>query len=562
MDAFKQILVSQILPGPTGLNPEEIDPLIEVPPEIEMGEYAFPCFVLARRWRKAPQAVAGEIVKKIVLPEEFESVRQDGPYLNFALKGEVLFREILEKICDAGIAFGSSREGMGKSITVDYSSPNIAKPFHVGHLRSTVIGNALCNIFSFLGYRIIGINHLGDWGTQFGAMICAFRKWGTEEMLQKDPIRNLMNLYVQFHQEAERNPDLQEEARKEFRLLEEGNQEEEELWKRINRISLDEYKRIYARLGISFDLYMGESFFNDKIDKTIERIQAARITEWSEGALVVKLEEKNLPPALLRKADGATLYLTRDICAALYRKETFDFAKNLYVVGVPQTLHFRQMVEVLKKMGFSWAEDCVHISFGHVQGLSTRKGAVIFLDDVLNEAVEKAERIIQEKNPGLPNKKGVAEYVGIGAIIFNDLKNKRIKDISFSWDEVLNFDGETGPYLQYTHARICSILRKAERAVKKRVKFSRLRTLEERKLVRLLDTFPAKVNEAATAFEPSTISGYLLELSSTFNHFYNQHRVLGSDEELTDARLSLTASTGQVLRNGLILLGIQPLEEM
>ncbi|KKL08721.1 hypothetical protein LCGC14_2573030, partial [marine sediment metagenome] len=436
----------------------------------------------------------------------------------------------------------------------------------IGHLRSTVIGSSLCKIFTFLGYRVIGINHLGDWGTQFGKLITAFKKWGNEQDLKNDPIKYLLGLYVRFHSEAGELPDLESEARNWFYRLENNDDEAYRLWEKFRALSIKEFKKIYTRLGVEFDNYTGESFYSSMLEKTISNLISAGITEESEGALVVKLYE-DLPPALLKKSDEATLYMTRDIAAAVYRHEKFDFDLALYVVGSPQTLHFRQLFKVLGKMGLGWSENCYHIPFGHIRfeesAMSTRKGNVVFLEDVLDKATTLALSIINDKNPGLENKEKVAQEVGIGSIIFNDLKNNRIKDITFEWKDALNFNGETGPYLQYTHARINSLLKKYKNTHGP-VEFSDDLTFSDEgyQVAVLINSFEDSVLRASSEFEPSIISRYLLELASDFNSYYNTHRVITDDKLLSLSRALLVYGVKSVLKTGLELLGLTAVEKM
>ena len=488
-----------------------------------------------------------------------------GPYLNIFVNKAYIVKEVVRYLFP-GRSNNLSATGKGKTVVIDFSSPNIAKPFGIGHLRSTVIGNSLYKIYAFLGYRVIGINHLGDWGTQFGKLITAFKKWGNEKDLKDDPIKYLLKLYVRFHSEAVEQPKLDDEARNWFYSLENNDEEACRLWEKFRALSLKEFKNIYKRLGVEFDNYTGESFYSSMLEKTISDLKNAGITEESEGALVVKLDE-DLPPALLKKSDEATLYMTRDIAAAVYRHDTFDFDLALYVVGNPQALHFKQLFKVLGKMGLGWSEDCHHVPFGHVRfeesAMSTRKGNVIFLEDVLDKATALALSIIDEKNPSLKNKKEVAEAVGIGAVIFNDLKNNRIKDITFEWKDVLNFNGETGPYLQYTHARVNSLLKKYKDTYGP-VMFANDLTFSDEgyPAAVLVNSFENIVLRASREFEPSIISRYLLELASEFNSYYNTHRVITDDKELSLSRALLVYCVKSVLKKGLELLGLKAIEEM
>jgi arginyl-tRNA synthetase len=455
---------------------------------------------------------------------------------------------------------------VGKTVVVDYSSPNIAKPFGVGHLRSTVIGNALYRIYDHLGYRVMRINHLGDWGTQFGKLIVAFKRWGNEMDLTTHAIQTLYDLYVRFHTEVDTHPELDDEARDWFKRLEDGDPEARAIWQRFRDLSLREFARIYERLGISFDSQAGESFYEPYLDQTIERIRQAGLVSISDEALIVDLGPYKMPPCLLRKKDEATLYATRDLAAAMYRHETYGFLKMLYVVGADQRLHFQQVFKVLELMGFPWAKDCVHVDFGlirfHDEKMGTRRGNIIFLEDVLDRAVELAEHIVHEKNPELPNKRQVAEAVGIGAVIFTDLSTRRVKDVNFEWEKVLTFEGETGPYVQYTHARACSVLRKADQALSAAVDYCHLTQDEAFDIVRLLADYPVVLQRAAENYEPFFVTDYLLTLSERFNKYYHNYRILTDDAAVREARLGLVKGVQIVLESGLTLLGIQAPEEM
>lgn len=547
---------------------QELIPLIETPPRPEFGDFALPCFSFAKKLKKDPRIIAE------TLAEDFEKqpkstdlikrTKAEGAYLNLFINKARVVKEIIRFF--TATSFEEIREmGRERTVVIDFSSPNIAKPFGIGHLRSTVIGNALKKIFLFLGYEVVGINHLGDWGTQFGKLITAFQKWGNRRELESDPINYLYRLYVRFHSEAEKSPELEDEARAWFGKLERGDSDAKALWEDFRDLSIGEYKKIYERLGVDFDYYAGESFYDSMLDATVEKLEKSGITEESEGALIVPLED--MPPALIKKSDGSTLYLTRDIAAALYRHEAFGFDMALYVVGSPQALHFKQLFMVLEKMGYGWSQNCHHIPFGHIRfeegAMSTRKGNVIFLEEVINRAVDLASDIIQEKNPGLKQRGEIAEAVGIGAIIFNDLKNSRIKDITFDWDEILNFNGETGVYLQYTHARINSLLKKfckkyGKLSFDEDVAFSE----EGYAIAVLLNRFEDAVARAAQEFEPTIISRYLLELASQFNTYYNTHRVITKDRALSFSRALLVCCVKKVLEQGLELLGIRAVEEM
>ncbi len=561
---YKKIIAEKIKDF-AGMEAEAVEALIEVPPDPDMGDFAFPCFQLAKTLRKAPNAIAAELKEKID-KEGFEKVENLGPYLNFFIDKVSFNKATIEKILSEKDRYGSSEIGKGKNITIDFSAPNIAKPFHVGHLFSTAIGNSLYKILSFEGYNCIGINHLGDWGTQFGKLIAAYEKWSNEEDLEKDPIKELLRIYVKFHDEAEINPALEDEARLRFKLLEEGSEKEVALWTRFRDLSLKEFKRVYDLLGIKFDSYAGESFYNDKMDEIVEEIEAKGLLTESNGAKVVMLEEFNMPPCIIKKADGATIYATRDLAAAKYRKMTYDFYKNIYVVGTPQALHFKQVFKTLSLMGYEWADDCKHVGFGLVKfankKLSTRKGDVIFLDELLGEAVSKTLDIINEKNPDLENKGDVADKIGIGAMIFTYLKNNRERDIVFDWKEMLSFEGETGPYVQYTYARGKSILRKAGE-IKPETDFSKINSKDEFELIKLLAGFQNSILFAIEKYEPSVVTRHIIEVAKAFNKFYNLYHIINAADEATkNARLKIVEATCQVIKSGLGLLGIDVVEKM
>lgn len=473
---------------------------------------------------------------------------------------------MLEKVLSEKEKYGSSKVGEGKNVVVEYSSPNIAKPFHIGHLFTTAIGNALYKILSFEGYNCIGINHLGDWGTQFGKLISAYRRWVDEEALEKDAIGELLRIYVKFHEEAEKDPELEKEARLNFKRLEEGSEEETELWNRFKDLSLKEFNKVYDMLGIKFDSLAGESFYSDKMDAVVQEIDDKGLLVDSNGAKVVMLDEYNMPPCMIKKSDGATIYATRDLAAAIYRKKTYDFHKCIYVVGTPQALHFKQVFTTLKLMGHDWADDCKHVGFGLVKlankKLSTRNGDVVFLEDLLNQSVEETLKIINEKNPNLKNKEDVAKKLGIGAVVFTYLKNNRERDIVFDWKEILSFDGETGPYVEYSYARGKSILRKAGELTGE-ADYSKLSSKEEFELAKLLGGFNDAIMNAIDKLEPAMVTRYVIEVAKAFNKFYNAHGILNAeDNDVKLARVKLVEATCQVIKNALNLLGIDVVEEM
>ena len=472
----------------------------------------------------------------------------------------------LEEVKEKQTRYGSSDMGNGKTVIVEYSSPNIAKPFHIGHIRTTVIGNALYKIYSFLGFDTVSINHLGDYGTQFGMLISAYKKWGNREEIEKDPINELLKLYVRFNAEAEEETALRDEARYWFKELENKNPEAIELWEWIREISLKEFNKVYDMLNIKFDSYAGESFYSDKMPKVIDELKEKNLMVESEGAFLVDLEEHNMPPALIMKSDGSTLYTTRDIAAAFYRKETYNFHKNIYVVASQQNLHFKAWMKVIELMGHEWAKDCVHIPFGMVSledgTLSTRKGRVVFLEDVLNKAIESTLDVINERNPKLENKEEVAKQVGVGAVIFQELFNQRIKDYVFSWDRTLSFEGETGPYVQYTHARISSLLERGGFNIEDEVAYNKLSSEEEINISRLLYDFPGVIVDSMEKDEPYFITRHVVEIAKAYNKFYNSSPIITDDAELKKARLMLSFATKTVIKTGLGLLGMESPERM
>lgn len=555
-----------------GLSREEITGMIEIPPDTTMGDFAFPCFKLAKTMRKAPQMIAEDIAGKFAGNEMFSEVRNVNAYVNFFLNRPAAEADIVGQIVAEKEAYGGSSVGGGKTVCIDYSSPNIAKPFHIGHIRSTVIGNSLYKIFDFLGYNVVRINHLGDYGTQFGKMIVAYRKWGNHDDVVREPIKSLLSYYVKFHEEAEKDPALEDEARATFKKLEDGAPEEQELWQWFRDESLKEFNYVYDLLGITFDSYAGESFYSDKLQAALDKMENLGILEESQGATVVNLEEENLPPALIKKNDGSTLYITRDIAAALYRHDTYDFDKCIYVVASQQNLHFRQLFTVLERMGCDWAKGCVHVPFGMVSledgTMSTRKGKVVFLLDVLQNAVEKTREIIREKSGEDENFEETAKAVGIGAVVFQELSNNRIKDYVFSWDKTLNFDGETGPYVQYTHARAASVLRKAPEDVAEilsgavKPDMTLVNNDDTYRLMSLIGRFPDAVQEAADKYEPSVVTRHIIDIAQLFNKFYHDVRVIVDDKAERQAKLAVVIAAKQTIANGLALLGVAAPEKM
>lgn len=545
----------------------EIADLYESPNKKGFGDSAFPCFPLAGKLRIAPNEIANRMAASFASPSSVTQSKAIGGYFNVWYNPQIVAEAVLPEITAQGASYGSSKAGEGRTICMDYSHPNIAKPFGVGHLRSTVIGHALKNVFEKLGYTTIGINHLGDWGTQFGKLIVAFRDWGDEAQLASDPIQHLYNLYVRFHQEAESNPVLDERARAEFKKLEDGDVGNLALWTRFRDLSLDEFHRVYKRLGVAFDSYNGEAFFNDHLGPLIERLHATGIArDGADGALVIPVGTDDEPPLLLRKSDGATLYATRDIAAAEYRWKTYNFEKCLYIVGSAQALHFKQLFAALGRMGHPWATRMTHVDFGWVKFadgmMSTRKGNIVFLDDVIEEAVILTRTIIREKNAELANADAVAESVGVGAIVFWQLSVKRQKDVSFNWDDVLSFDGRTGPYLQYTHARACSLLRKWGKELPGVSQYVGLEGDDERRLLLQLADWPRRISQSAEQYEPQIIAAALLDMAQTFNSFYQKVRILDGEPEAIPSRLCMCDCLRSVLGEGLRLLGMNAPDQM
>ena len=556
---FKEEVKEIILGFDTGLTEKEISDLIEIPPNSDMGDYAFPVFKLAKTFRKAPNLIAEELAKKEFSNENIKKIANVGPYVNFFVDNSKLVESVLtEAVKDD---FGSSHIGVGKNVVFDFSSTNIAKPFHIGHLRSTVIGNAIRNIMKYQGFNTTGVNYIGDYGTQFGMMISAYLKWGDEDKINADPIKELLNLYVKYNKIAKEDESYMDEARDWFDKLEKKDPTAVKLWSWFREISLKEFQRVYDLLGVEFDNFNGESFHSQFIGEALEAIDKKNLLEESDGAMIINLDDENLPPVLIKKSNGSSTYLTRDIATAMYRRKTYDFYKNVYVVASQQKLHFEQLRAVLKKMGFDWWNDCEHVSFGMVSmkdgSMKTREGKVIFLEDVLNRAIDKTKSIIEERNPNLENKEEVAKQVGVGAVIFQDLFNNRIKDYTFDWDQVLNFDGETGPYTQYTFARSCSILDKGEFELKDNSKFDLLVDDTEIDIVKHLSKFEEVLLNATEKYEPSFLTRYTVELAKLFNKFYANCPINTVEDELKYQRLYLTYSVNKCLKLSLSLLGIE-----
>lgn len=545
---------------------EEIIALIEIPPNKEMGDYAFPCFKLAKVFRKAPNMIAADLAEQIEAKDEITKVAPMGGYVNFFVNKSQLAESVIKDVLSKGKNYGHSDLGQDKSVVIDFSSPNIAKPFHIGHIRTTVIGNALYKIYNSQGYNVVRVNHLGDYGTQFGKLIVAFKLWGDKETVESNPIPELLKLYIQFHDEAEKHPEMEDEARAWFTKLENGDEEAKELWQWFRDESLKEFARVYDLLDIEFDSYNGESFYSDKMDRVIDIIKDKGLLKQSEGTNIVDLEEYNMPPALITKNDGSTLYMTRDLAAALYRKENYDFEKCIYVVGSQQSLHFQQLFKVLELVGFEWAKDMVHVPFGMValeEGtMSTRKGRVVFLEDVLKQAIEKTKETMLAKNPNALNVDEIAKQVGVGAVVFQELSNSRIKDYTFSWDRTLSFDGETGPYVQYTHARCCAVLRKANEEVTTDINYELLNDEDSAEVLKVIGSFNKSILTSLRKNEPHIITRFVLDLAQAFNKFYHDNPILVDDVELRKSRLALVAATRQALENGLALLGMKAPERM
>ncbi len=546
-------------------NADEIRGLLAVPPSPDMGDYAFPCFRLAKSLRMAPPKIAQTLVDAWT-HQDVARVEAVGGYMNFFLNRVNFARNTLQAVLDAGERWGASDMGAGKTVCLDYSSINIAKRFSIGHLSTTMIGHSLRRIYDYLGYRTVSINHLGDWGTQFGKMICAYKMWGSEEQVAQKGVQALVDLYVRFHEEAEKNPALNDEGRAWFKRIEDGDEEALRIFNWFKALTLKDTERVYQLLGVTFDSYAGESFYIDKMGPVIDELREKGLLTISEGASVVDLSEDDMPPCLILRSDGASLYHTRDLTAAIYRQNTYHFDKCLYVVAYQQDLHFRQLFRVLEKMGYDWAKNCVHVSFGMIsyegQSLSTRKGHIVLLEDLLDQAQQKALSIIEEKSPNLPNKEEVARQVGIGAVVYADLSNNRIKDIDFSWERALNFDGETGPYVQYTHARCCSVLRKAADLNLPAPDMEALTDDEAQSLLRLLSRFPDVVLEAATRYEPSLITRAVTDIAQAYNKFYYEHRILDDTPSSAAAKVALTQATKSVIKTALSLIGIEAPERM
>lgn len=568
---FKEEIAKQISEKCEGLQREEVKRAIEIPTDSKMGDYAFPCFKLAKVFRKSPQLIAEDIAEKLSDSDIFSKVEQVNAYVNMFINFERIAEETIGSVIKSGDKYGESNIGNNKTIIVEFSSPNIAKPFHIGHIRSTVIGNSIYKLYEKIGYKVVRINHLGDYGTQFGKLIVAYRRWGSEDELIKEPIKSLLGWYTKFHEEAEKNPELNDEARKAFANLEHGSLEEKRLWEIFRKYSLEEFERVYKLLGIKFDSYAGESFYTDKMPQIIEELKDKGLLIKSQGAEIVDLEEYDLGACMIEKSDGTSLYATRDIAAAIYRKNHYDFDKCIYVVASQQNLHFKQWKKVLELMGYEWQKDCIHVPFGLVMledgAMSTREGRVVFLEDVLNQAISKTKEIIDEKNPDAPNVEEISKQVGVGAVVFNELSNNRIKDYTFSWDHVLNFDGETGPYVQYTYARASSVIRNAsandmDKVRNCNIECKYINSDSAKNLIKLIYRIPEVIIDSAYKDEPSILTRHTIDVAQAFNKFYHDEHILVDDEYERCAKLALVETSRIAIANCLKLIGIEAPERM
>ena len=566
MQDFKIAIANCLKEKIEDLTLEEIVALIEVPLNKEMGDFAFPCFKLAKVFRKAPNMIAADLAENIEAKGAISKVMPLGGYVNFFVNKSQLAETVINDVLTKKEKYGHTDLGQDKAVVIDFSSPNIAKPFHIGHIRTTVIGNALYKIYDSQGYNVVRVNHLGDYGTQFGKLIVAFKLWGSKEAVEANPIPELLKLYVKFHEEAEQKPEMEDEARAWFTKLENGDEEAKALWQWFRDESLKEFARVYDLLDIEFDSYAGESFYSDKMGVVIDQLKEKGLLVQSQGTNVVDLEQYNMPPALITKNDGSTLYMTRDLAAAIYRKNTYDFDKCIYVVGSQQSLHFQQLFKVLELMGYEWSKDLIHVPFGMValeEGtMSTRKGRVVFLEDVLKQAVEKTKEIVLSKNPNAKNVEQIAKQVGVGAVVFQELSNSRIKDYTFSWSRTLSFEGETGPYVQYTHARCCAVLRKAEEEVTADINYDLLSEGDGAEVLKVIGSFNKAILAAMRKNEPHIITRFVLDLAQAFNKFYHDNPILVDDVEVRKARLALVAATRQTIENALALLGMHAPERM
>ncbi len=565
MKDYKEIIAKKLEGQDLGLSEEEIYGLIEIPPQENMGDFSFPCFQLAKTLRKNPALIATELAEKLEI-EGFVEIKNVGPYVNFFLDRKSFENEVINTIINKKEDFGRSDMGKGKTVVLDFSSVNIAKPFHIGHIRSTVIGDALRNILEFLGYNTVASNYIGDYGTQFGTMIAAYKLWGDDDKLNANPIQELLNLYVRYNTEASENEEMMDAAREEFKKLEEGEEEATRLWSWFKEISFKEFDRVYKLLDIEFDNYKGESYSSKYIPEILDELKEKNLLVESDGAQIIDLSAYDMPPSIVIKSNGSSAYITRDIATAIVRKKEYDFDENLYVVATQQNLHFQQLWKILELMGYDLYKGCKHIPFGMVslkdQTLSTRKGQVVFLEDVLNKAIEKTREIMEGRDDAVENIDEVSRIVGIGAVKFQELYNNRIKDYVFDWDEVLNFDGETGPYVQYTYARAKSVLRKAGVDEIKPIDIEKITSDEEFILVKKLAEFEDVVVKSKEKYEPSLVTRHLTEIAKSFNKFYNSSKIMVEDEKLKEERLALAYVTAIVIKTALGLLGIRTVEKM
>ncbi|MCQ2550999.1 MAG: arginine--tRNA ligase [Clostridia bacterium] len=558
--------IAKLIKEQVDLELEEIMSMIEVPQNADMGDFAFPCFKLAKTLRKAPPLIAKGIAESLANASMFEKVEQVNAYVNMFVSKEEFVKDAVAEVLEKKEDYGKSNVGEGRPVIVEFSSPNIAKPFHIGHIRSTVIGNAINKIYDAMGFKVTRINHLGDYGTQFGKMIVAYRHWGCEEDVKREPIKTLLEYYTKFHVEAETDPSLEDEARETFAKLEQGGQEETKLWQWFRDESLKEFTRVYDMLGIQYDSYAGESFYSDKMPQVVEELKEKDLLVESRGAMIVDLEPFGLTPAPILKTDGSTLYITRDLACAKYRENTYNFYKNIYVVASQQNLHFQQLKKILELMGYEWAKDIIHVPFGLVSleegTMSTRAGRVVFLEDVLNKAIEETRKIIEEKGVVTENVEETAKQVGIGAVVFNELSNNRIKDYVFKWDKVLDFNGETGPYVQYTHARCASIIRNAGEMDLTGFDPKYITSESAYQLVKAIADLPQVVIEAGEKYEPSVVTRHIVDIAQGFNKFYHDEHILVDDPEEKKAKVALVVAAKTAIKNGLALLGMDAPERM
>lgn len=565
---FKEIIAKKIN-NIVNLDETNIYNNLEIPPKQDMGDYAFPCFVLSKELKKSPQIIAEEIKDKIELDENISEIKVVGGYLNFYLNKEYFIKNVLNEVAEKKDNYGSSNIGNGKNIVIDYSSPNIAKPFHIGHLRSTVIGNSIYKIYKYLGYNCIGINHIGDWGTQFGKLIEGYKRWGNEYNIEENPIDELTKIYIRINNLCKEDESVLEDCRNNFKKLEDGDEYCVNLWKKFKELSLKEFERIYDLLDVHFDSYNGEAFYSDKMQEVVDILERKGLLVESEGAKVVDLSEQGMIPCIIEKSNGSTTYATRDLAAIMYRAREYDFNKAIYLTSYEQILHFKQIFEVAKMLDLDkkYTSNLIHAPFGMVQlktgKMSTREGIIVKLEDLLNESITRVKAIIENKNPNLENKEEIAKQVGIGAVIFNDLYNNRIKDEVFDWDIMLNFNGETGPYMQYIYVRTKSILEKAGYVPKiEDVDFSLLNNDTAYKIIKLIYSFQDTIIQAAEKYEPYIIARYLINLAQSFSTFYNENKILGEEKKVQDTRVYLTYAVGNVLKIGASLLGIKMPDRM